>query len=266
MAEKRKSVFKRPSRRRRNRSSTPVPDLLSPYLPGPELFISSPISAIQTRPVYLSATVDSSPRGVFFSSIGHVPYSGSNPTLSFDSNPIPPNFSVFHTESGVVQDFSSRSTAQFALPRTGRLVWAFWVPVLVYIDSTQSNPMTSTSSNSQYGVQRFFEEFRLPDYTLDSFSGRLLDVVANIAFSSGNVQVELRHAITRLLIFVYLYIIKFWPFYIRSLYIGSSNFVYDLCIFLDCLTYWNQGCVILLTAEARFKQVPTFNRCLSSRL
>ena len=198
MAEKRKSVFKRPSRRRRNRSSTPVPDLLSPYLPGPELFISSPISAIQTRSVHSSAA-DSSPRGAFFSSIGHVPYSGSNPTLSFDSNPIFPNFSVFRTESGVVQDFSSRSTAQSALPP--QIDW--YGPSgssFSYVDSTQFNPMTSTSSNPQYGVQRFFEEFRLPDYTLDSFSGRLLDVVANTAFSSGNVQVELRHAITRLLI------------------------------------------------------------------
>ena len=208
MAEKRKSVFKRPSRRRRNRSSTPVPDLLSPYLPGPELFISSPLSAVQTRPVHSSAIVDSSPRGASFSSIGHVPYSGSNPTLSFDSNPIFPNFSVFRTESGVVQDLSSRSTAQSALPP--QIDW--YGPSgssFSYIDSTQSNPMTSTSSNPQYGVQKFFEEFRLPDYTLDSFSGRLLDVVANTAFSSGNVQVELRHAITRLLIFVYLYIINF---------------------------------------------------------
>ena len=205
MAEKRKSVSKCPSRCRRNRSSTPAPDLLSPYLPGPELFISSPISAIQTRPAYSSAIVDSSPRGASFSSIGHVPYSGSNPTLSFDSNPIPPNFSVFHTESGVVQDLSSRSTAQFALPP--QIDW--YGPSgssSSYIDSTQSNPMTSTSSNSQYGVQRFFEEFRLPDYTLDSFSRRLLDVVANTAFSSGNVQIELRHAITRILIFcVFIY-------------------------------------------------------------
>ena len=40
--------------------------------------------------------------------------------------------------------------------------------------------------------------------------GRLLDVVANTAFSSGNVQVELHHAITRLLVsFLYLYIINF---------------------------------------------------------
>ena len=202
MAEKRKSVSKCPSRLRRNRSSTPAPDLLSPYLPGPELFISSPISAIRTRPTYSSAIVDSSPRGASFSSIGHVPYSGSNPTLSFDSNPTSPNFSLFHTESGVVQDLSSRLTAQFALPP--QIDW--YGPSgssSSYIDSTQSHPMTSTSSNSQYGVQRFFEEFRLPDYTLDSFSGRLLDVVANTAFSSGNVQIELRHAITRLLIFFF---------------------------------------------------------------
>ena len=202
MAEKRKSALKHPSRHRRNRSSTPAPNLLSPYLPGPELFISSPISVIQTRPVYPSAIVDSSPRGVSFSSIGHVPYSGSHPTLSFDSNPIPPNFSLFSTESGVVQDLSSRSTAQSALPP--QIDW--YGPSgssSSYIDSTQSNPMTSTSSNSQSGVQRFFEKFNLPDYTLDSFSGRLLDVVANTAFSSGNVQVELRHAITRLLVFFF---------------------------------------------------------------
>ena len=199
MAEKRKSVFKRPSRRRRNRSSTPVPDLLSPYLPGPELSISSPLSAVQTRPVHSSAIVDSSPRGAFLSSIGHGPYSGSNPTLSFDSNQIFPNFSVFRTESGVVQDLSNRSSAQSALPP--QIDW--YGPSgssFSYIDSTQSNPTTSISSNSQHGVQRFFEEFRLPDYTLDSFSGRLLDVVANTAFSSGNAQVELHHAITRLLI------------------------------------------------------------------
>ena len=207
MAEKRKSVFKHPSRHRRNRSSTPTPNLLSSYLPGPDLFISSPIPIIQTRPVYSSAIVDSSPRGVSFSSIGHVPYSGSNPSLSFDSNPIPPNFSVFPTESGVVQDLSSRSTAQSVFPL--QIDW--YGPSgssSSYIDSSQSNPMTLTSGNFQSDVQKFFEEFRLPDYTLDSFSGRLLDVVANTAFSSGNVQVELHHAITRLLVvffFVFIY-------------------------------------------------------------
>ena len=209
MAEKRKSALKHPSRHRRNRSSTPAPNLLSPYLPGPELFISSSTSAIQTRPVYSSAIVDSSLRGVSFSSIGHVPYSGSNPSLSFDSNPIPPNFSVFFTESGAVQDLSSRLTAQSVLPP--QIDW--YGPSgssSSHIVSTQSNFMTFTSSNSQSDVQRFFEEFRLPDYTLDSFSGRLLDVVANTAFSSGNVQVELCHAITRLLVFFFVFFLNFY--------------------------------------------------------
>ena len=65
----------------------------------------------------------------------------------------------------------------------------------------QSNFMISTSSNPHFSVQRFFQDFRLPDYTLDSFSGRLLDVVSNTTFSSGDVQVELHHAITRLMVF-----------------------------------------------------------------
>ena len=200
MAEKRKSSFKRPSRHRRNRSSTPALDLLSPYLPGPELFISPPISAIQMRPAYSSARFDSSLNSSSSFPIGYAPYSSINPMLSFDSNPIPLNSSSFHTESHVVQDLSVRSTAQSVLP-----LQIDWYgpsrPSTLYMVSTQPNLMTSTSSNSQSGVQRFFQEFRLPDYTLDSFSGRLLDVVSSTTFSSGDIQVELRHAITRLMVF-----------------------------------------------------------------
>ena len=168
MAEKRKSAHKRPFRCRRNRSSTPVLDLLSPYLPGPELFISPPISAIQMRPAYSSARFDSSLNSASSFSIGYAPYSSINSTLSFDSNPIPLNSSSLHTESRVVQDLSVRSTAQSVLP-----LQIDWYgpsrPSTSYMVSTQSNLMTSTSSNSQSGVQRFFQEFRLPDYTLDSF-------------------------------------------------------------------------------------------------
>ena len=204
MAEKRKSAHKHPFRHRRNRSSTPVLDLLSPYLPGPELFISPPISAIQMRPAYSSAIVDSSLNSASFSSIRYAPYSSMNPTLSFNSNPIPPNSSLFHIEPRVVQDLSVRSTAQSAPP-----LQIDWYgpsrPSTSYMVSTQSNPMTSTSSNSQSGVQRFFQEFRLPDYTLDSFSGRLLDVISSTTFSSGDVQVEPHHAITRLMVFVFIY-------------------------------------------------------------
>ena len=60
MVEKRKSAFKHPYRCRRNRTPTPVSDLLFPYLPGPELFISPPMLTIQTRPVYLTASSGSS--------------------------------------------------------------------------------------------------------------------------------------------------------------------------------------------------------------
>ena len=140
MAEKRKSVFKRPSRRRRNRSSTPVPDLLSPYLPGPELFISSPLSAVQTRPVHSSAAVVSSPRGAFVSPIGHVPYSGSNPTLSFDSNP---NLSKLQCISHRIW-CCPRSLKQIdstvCTSTTDRLVWALWVQFFIHrLYSVQSH-------------------------------------------------------------------------------------------------------------------------------
>ena len=70
-----------------------------------------------------------------------------------------------------------------------------------YMAPIQSDPMIPISSNPHSGIQRFFQDFRLPDYTLDSFSGRLLDVVSSTTFSSGDAQTELCHAITRFLIF-----------------------------------------------------------------
>ena len=116
MAEKRKPAFKHPSRCRRDRSSTPALDLLSPYLPGPELFISPPISAIQMRPAYSSARFDNSLSSASSLPIGYAPYSSINPMLSFDSNPILSNPSSFYNESCVVQDLSVRLTAQSVIP------------------------------------------------------------------------------------------------------------------------------------------------------
>ena len=195
MVEKRKSAFKHPHRCRRNRSSTPAPDLLSPYLPGPELFISPPMSSIQMRPVYSTVRSDSSLSSVSSFLIGYAP--SSSPMVSFNSNLIP---STLYTESRVVQDLTIRSTSQSVFP-----LQTDWYgplrPSTLYMVPTQSNYMNSISSNPQSGVQRFFREFRLPDYTLDSFSGRLLDVVSSTTFSSGDVQVELHHAITRLMVF-----------------------------------------------------------------
>ena len=74
-------------------------------------------------------------------------------------------------------------------------------PSTSYIAPIQSDPMISISSNHHSGIKRFFQDFRVPDYTLDSFSGRLLDVVSSTTFSSGDVQTELWHAITRFTIF-----------------------------------------------------------------
>ena len=196
MAEKRKSPFKHPYRHRRNRTSTP--DLLSPYLPGPELFISPPKSTIQTRPVYSTARSDSSLSSVSSFLIGYSPF--ANPMATPNLNLIPSSSSSFYTESSVVKDLSVTSTAHSVLPP--QIDWyGPSGPSTSYMVPAQSNFMTSTSSNPQSGVQRFFQEFRLLDYTLDSFSGRLLDVVSSMTFSSGDVQAELHHAITRLMVF-----------------------------------------------------------------
>ena len=198
MAEKKKSAFKCPYRHRRNRTSTP--DLLSPYLLGPELFISPPMSTIQTRPVYSTARSNSSLSSASPFIIGYSP--SASPMMPFDSNLVPSSSSPSYTESSVVEDLSVRLTAQSILPL--QLDWYRPSgPSTSYMVPTQSDFMTSTSSNPHSSIQRFFQDFRLPDYTLDSFSGRLLDVVSNTTFSSGDVQAELYHAITRLLVFAY---------------------------------------------------------------
>ena len=115
MAEKRKSTFKCPHRCRRNRTFTPVPDLLSPYLLGPELFISPPMLTIQTRPVYSTARSDSSLNSVSPFIIGYSP--STNPMASFDLNLIPSSSGPLYTESSVVEDLSVRLTAQPVLPQ-----------------------------------------------------------------------------------------------------------------------------------------------------
>ena len=88
MAEKRKSVSKHPYWCRRNRTSTS--DLLFPYLLGPELFVSPPMSTVQTRPVYLTARSGSSLSCVFPFIPGYSSF--ANPMVSFDSNLVPSNY------------------------------------------------------------------------------------------------------------------------------------------------------------------------------
>ena len=152
------------------------------------------ILTIQTRPVYSTARSHSSLSSASPFIIGYSP--STNPMASFDSNLIPSSSSPLYTESSVVKNLSVRLTAQSILPP--QIDWYRPSgPQYSYMVPAQSNFMISTSSNPQSSIQRFFQEFRLPDYTLDSFSGRLLDVVSSTTFSSGDVQTELHHAIPR---------------------------------------------------------------------
>ena len=98
MAEKRKSVSKHPYQCRKNRTSTP--DLLFPYLLGPELFVSPPMSTVQTRPVYSTARSGSSLSSASPFILGYS--SSANPMVSFDSNLVPSHSGLLHTESSVV--------------------------------------------------------------------------------------------------------------------------------------------------------------------
>ena len=189
MVEKRKSVSKHPYQHRRSRISTS--DLLFPYLLGPELFVSPSMSTAQTRPVYSTVRSGSSLSSVSPFIPGYSSF--VNPMVSFDLNLVSSDSGPLYTESSVVKDLSIRSSTQSVFPP--QMDWCRPSgPSISYMAPIQSNPMIYTSSNPHSGIQRFFQDFRLPDYTLDSFSGRLLDVVSNTIFSSSDVQAELHHA------------------------------------------------------------------------
>ena len=120
MAEKRKSAFKCPYQCRRNRTSTS--DLLFPYLPGPELFVSPSMSTVQTRPVYSTARFGGSLSSA--SSLTSGWSSSANPMMSFDSTLVPSSSGHLYTEPSVVEDLSIRSTAQSVFSTANGLVWA----------------------------------------------------------------------------------------------------------------------------------------------
>ena len=185
MADKRKPVSKHPYRHRRNRISTP--DLLFPYLPGPELFVSPPMSTVQTVPVYLTSRSGSNFNNASSFTSGYSSF--ANPTAPFDSNLVPSNSGPSYTESVVVEDLSIRSTTQSVFPP--QMDWCGPSrPSTSYIAPVQSDPMISTSRNPYSDIQRFYQDFRLPNYTLDTFSGRLFDVILSTTFTSGDIQTE----------------------------------------------------------------------------
>ena len=75
-------------------------------------------------------------------------------------------------------------------------------PSTSYIAPVQSDPMIPIPCSD---IQRFYQDSRLPSYSSETFSGRLFDVVSSTTFITGDVQTELHHAITRLIVFAYVF-------------------------------------------------------------
>ena len=112
MVDKRKSLPKHPYQHRGSRRSTP--ELLFPYLLGPELFVSPPMLTVQTMPVYSTSRSGSSLDSVSPFITGYASFADSiaSPDLSL----IPSNAGPSHTESDVVEDLLIRSTTQSVFP------------------------------------------------------------------------------------------------------------------------------------------------------
>ena len=108
MADKRKSLFKCPYQWRRSRTSTP--DLFTPYLPGPELILPSPMSVVQTMLVYLSSRSCSNLSSASPFVTGSSSFVDS--IAPFDSGLAPSNFGPLHIDSGVIEDLLIRATTQ----------------------------------------------------------------------------------------------------------------------------------------------------------
>ena len=196
MVDKRKSLSKCPYWCRRSRRSTPK--LLFPYLPGLELFVSPPTLTVQTMPVYSTSRSGISLDNASSFITGYTPF--ADPTAP-DLSLISSNYGPLYTESGVVEDLSIRLTTQSVFPP--QMDWYGPTgPSNSYMAPVQSDPMISISRNPCSDIQRFYQDFRLPNYSLDTFSRRLFDVVSSTTFVSSDVQTELHHAITRLIVSV----------------------------------------------------------------
>ena len=195
MVDNRKSMSKCPYWCRRSRRSTP--DLLFPYLLDPELFVSPPMSTVQTMPVYLTSRSGSSLSNVSPFISGYSSF--VNPIAPFNLNLVPSNSGPSYTESDVAKDLSIRSTTQSVFP--SQMDWCGPLgPSTSYIVPVQSDPMIPISRNLYSDIQMFYQDFRLPNYTLDTFSGRLFDVVSSTTFISGDYKTELHHTITMLIV------------------------------------------------------------------
>ena len=164
------------------------------------------MSIVQTMPVYSISRSCSS----LNSASPFVTRSSSfvDSIAPFDLSLAPSSFGPLHTDSGVVEDLLIKFTTQSVFP--SQMDWCGPPgPSTLYIASIHSDPIIPTSRNPLPGMQRFYQDFRLPNYPLDTFSGRLFDVVSSTTFVTGDIQMELHRAITRL---IYIYIFYIYEF------------------------------------------------------
>ena len=195
LVDKRKFLPKCPYWCRRSRRSTP--DLFFPYLSGPELFVSLPMSGVQTMPVYLTSRSGGNLNNASPFITGYASFADS--IAPSDSNLVPSNAGPSHTESDVVEDLLIRSPTQSVFPP--QMDWIGCTgPSTSYIAPIQSDPMIPISRNHHSDIQRFYQDFRLPKYSLDTFPGRFFHVVSSTTFVTSTVQTELHHAISRLIV------------------------------------------------------------------
>ena len=194
MADERKSLFKCPYWCRRSRRSTP--DLFTPYLLGPELILPSSMSVNQSMPVYSVSRSCSNLSSASLFVTGSSSFMDS--IAPFDLGLAPSSSGLLYTNPGVVEDLSIRSTTHSVFP--SRMDWCGPPgPSISYTAPIPSGPTVSISKDPFPDIQRFYQDFKLPNYPLDTFSGRLFDVASSTTFVTSDTQAELHHAITRLI-------------------------------------------------------------------
>ena len=204
MVDERKSLFKCPYQCRRSRKLTP--DLFTPYLPGPELIPPSPMSVNQTVPIF---SVSRS----FSNLTSAPPFPSRSPSFIYSVAPFdlglgPSSSSFLHTNPSVVEDLSIRSTMHSVFP--SQMDWCGPPgPSISYTASVPSGPRVPTIRDPSLSIQRFYQDFKFPNYPLDTFSGKLFDVTLSTVFIAGDTQAQLCHAITRLFFSYYIYILAF---------------------------------------------------------
>ena len=153
-------------------------------------------------PVYLTSRSSNNLDNACPFITGYAPFADS--IAPPDSSMISSNYGPSYTESDVDEDLSIKLTTQSVFPL--QMDWYGPTgPSTSYMAPVQSDSMISISRNPCSDIQRFYQDFRLPNYSFDTFSGRLFDVVSSTTFATSNVQTELQHAITRLIVSVYVF-------------------------------------------------------------